>query len=122
MYESRIYIVAPTGQRDSKSGKYFAETLAVFNLGYVDSMIDIPVSKHWKPTNYFVYADDGETEILEDNYGDELKELTVDDLIGKLTFTDGIAVSRRAATLVSALRIIRLVYDKNDIVCLHYGY
>lgn len=122
MYESRIYIVAPTGQRDSKSGKCFAETLAVFNLGYVDSMIDIPVSEHWKPTNYFVYADDGETEILEDMYGDELRELTVDDLISKLTFTDGIAVSRRAAILLSALRAIRLTYDKHDIVCLHFGY
>ena len=120
MYESRIYIVAPTWQRDSKSGKCFAETLAVFNLGYVETLED--ATERYRPTNYFVYADDGETEILEDNYGKELRELTVDQLIDELSITDGMAVSRRAAMLLPTLRIIRLIYPKNDIVCLHYGY
>ena len=120
MYESRIYIVAPTGQRDPKSGKCFAETLAVFNLGYVETLED--ATERYRPTNYFVYADDGETEILEDEYGDELRELTVDQLIAELSINDGMAVSRRAAMLVSALRAIRLMYDKHDILCLHYGY
>ncbi len=119
MYESRIYIVAPTGQRDSKSGKCFAETLAVFNLGYVDTLED--ATERYRPTNYFVYADDGETEILEDEYGKELRELSVDELIKGLRI-GGMAVSRRAATLLGSLVIIRELYNKNDIVCLHYGY
>lgn len=120
MYESKIYIVAPTGQRDSKSGKYFAKTLAVFNLGYVKTLED--ATERYRPTNYFVYADDGETEILEDMYGDELRELTIGELMGRLTCYDGVAVSRRAATLLGALHIIKRNYPENDIVCLHYGY
>lgn len=119
--ESKIYIVAPSNQRNKEVGKYWAETLAVFNLGYVDELQD--VNKRYKQTSYYIYADDGDTEILEDKYGDELTELTLDQLMYELTIMDGkVAVSRRAATLLSALLTIRKNYDDGDILCLHYGY
>lgn len=121
MYESKIYIVAPSSQRNKEVGKYWAETLAVFNLGYVDELQD--VNKRYKPTSYYIYADDGDTEILEDKYGDELTELTVNQLMYELSIMDGkVAVSRRAATLLSVLLAIRKNYDDGDILCLHYGY
>lgn len=120
MYESKIYIVAPTTQYNKELGKVYAETIATFKLGYVDPLQN--ATEDYKPTKYYIYADDGETEILKDNYGDELRELTIDQLICHLTYTNGLAISRKACLLLSTLYAIKKTYYDGDLVCLHYGY
>lgn len=120
MYESKIYIVAPTEQYSRDAGKCFAEIIAVFNLGSVHTLIDI--NERYGPTNYYVYADDGDTRVMYDMYGEELRELTVDQLILELSIHMTVTFNNRVSVLLSTLRDIRELYDDNTILCLHYGY
>lgn len=77
-------------------------------------------------TDCYIYADDGNTKILEDMYGDALKEASIEDVICVLeeAINNG-EQYRRLFPLLSALKVFN-EQKKNDvwdnIVVLHYGY
>lgn len=64
-YESKIYIVEKTGIKVHELGnKKRAEVIAVFNMSKFP-----PFNDYFKTeTDCFIYADDGNTKILKDEY------------------------------------------------------
>lgn len=77
-YESKLYFVqcSPYGSRGLDSDKIFAEKIVEINMCKIDGM----PSCFRKVSDYYVYADDGNTEIIEDKYGEPLYQCEVKDL------------------------------------------
>lgn len=120
-YESKIYIVDKTAIKD-EDGKYYAQTIAIFNLGKAR---DISGRLRKKPaTDCYVYADDGNTRIIEDCYGEPLTECTPEYLTGllKLAINRDPHYSRYQCILGSLDSIVRARGHWKNVVCLHYGY
>lgn len=118
-YESKIYVVRK-GHMLGDNTKRYAQKVAEFKLGKVYGVSD-PLRRMPK-TDCYIYADDGNTEIIEDCYGDELTECTPANLI-KLIEND-IALNGdywRYSLLLATLREVEKLKD-NQICCLHYGY
>ena len=127
-YESRIYIVRKTdtiGWRNP--GMRFAEVLMTFNLGRISVDLERWLHKQ-RPTDCFIYADDGNTEIIDDRCGDPLREIDLIALRQALL----LEIERRPDTHTEQLFILaRCVlhqlmiyhgYTSDEVVCLHYGY
>lgn len=120
-YESTIYIVEKTKVCDP-DGKYYAIEIAKFDLGKILNISKFLINA--KITDCYIYADDGNTRILEDRYGCPLTECTPDYLLDLLTReVDGGDKYRLYPLLIATLKTITQnpKYWKN-VVCLHYGY
>jgi hypothetical protein len=127
-YESRIYIVRRNRQYDPDIDKTWAEVLAVFNLGRVTVDYENLVREH-PATDLFVYADDGNTRVVEDCCGEPLKEfglLDMRDILYEEMDRRGVhGYSDSMWTLakgVLPLLIQKHGFSNGKIVCLHYGY
>lgn len=127
-YESRIYIVDKGTIVDPEYDKRFANILMVFNLGKITVDLEEWYRKQ-KPTGCYIYKDDGNTAILEDECGDSLREMdlidcynAISDEIDRRVGQGVIHVIERA--LLGALDVLMDKYDYRDdrIKCLHYGY
>lgn len=114
-YESRLYIV-----KASKEINY-AEVIAMFNCRGMPgngwrSMFDKPFERE-------LYADDGNTLITEDKYGEKLKYadfLTVIDWLEKAVEKDDY---RRLRPLLSLLKGFDLSqWTDGEMQIVHYGY
>ena len=124
-YESKIYIVEKTNCFCSEeNGMKYARVLAMFDVSKFYELADWfsnnPATKH------YIYADDGDTEIIEDRYGDTLKEASVKEVIEKLerivTVENGVDY-RRIFPLLAALKAFESHSEQwGDIAVLHYGY
>lgn len=114
-YESRFYIVKPCRYLSlMENGKYFATILAMFNMG---KMGFEPIMNEKKTASvYFFDPSDGDKIVEEDNYGDTLKELTVDEAIDLMKYYDAEDEDR---AFLCALRSIK---KPDDYLVLHYGY
>ena len=123
-YESKLYIVnkLPEHVVIKDNGMQYCELIA---------MVDLCKYYKWseKATNYprtncYFYAEDGNKQIVEDEYGDPLKEISLDDAIEILdeAFYSGDNYRR----LGPALTLLQSLKDNenqwNEIVVLHYGY
>ena len=77
-YESKLYFVRTydSTPKLSYDEKIFAEKILEIRLGKIGGMPKC----FKKPTNYFVYKDDGETPILKDSYGEPLYECDLNEL------------------------------------------
>lgn len=115
-YEHRIYIVKPSTSILGECHKYWAKVIAVFNLGYTP---DFPERLGRYPdTKYYIYADDGYTEITEDHYGDPLIEIPIRDLIDGLESLD-----KKSTYVIATLAALKIFKGcTGDLVALHYGY
>ena len=124
VYESKLYIVnkLPEHVVIKDNGMQYCELIA---------MVDLCKYYKWseKATNYprtncYFYAEDGNKQIVEDEYGDPLKEISLDDAIEILdeAFYSGDNYRR----LGPALTLLQSLKDNenqwNEIVVLHYGY
>lgn len=79
-YESRLYVVRKSkSQTSPESGLRFAQKIAVFDLCKVPTVSD--KMRAYKATDSFIYADDGNTEIVKDDYGEDMKEIPLADAI-----------------------------------------
>ena len=118
-YESRIYIVRKTAIKN-ESNMLWGEVLAVFDLSKCYPLSDVLRNK--PKTNCFIYADDGNTEIIYDRYGRPLTEAMVDDTIQvlKKIVAKGDFYWRYRPLLGALEPLAEANYD--DIVVLHYGY
>ena len=74
-YESKIYIVRKAGVIKDKNGCIYSQVIAMFNMCKFPALSKALKDK--PETCYYFYADDGNTEVLEDCYGKPLTEATV---------------------------------------------
>ena len=122
-YESRLYVVQK-GTWVNEEEKTYAQVIAMFNMGKYYSLSNVLRNK--PETNCYIYADDGNTKIIEDRYGKPLTESdikTVIDILEK-DVAEG-ECYRRIIPLLSTLKTIeeqREIGVWDDVVVLHYGY
>ena len=122
-YESKLYIVQkrPIVNEEEKT---YAQVIAMFNMGKYYSLSDVLRNK--PETNCYIYADDGNTKIVEDKYGKPLTESdikTVIDILEK-DIAEG-ECYRRILPLLLTLKVLEEQRKEGiwgDIVVLHYGY
>lgn len=122
-YESKLYIVEKSHLRDD-DGMVYAQVIATFDMCKCYFLSDVLVKG--SKTNCYFYADDGNTKVLEDKYGDELTEASVDDVIEVLEKAVEIGEDyRRIFPLLSMLKTFSEQQKNNkwgNLVVLHYGY
>ena len=127
-YESKIYIIEKTNYSwAEENGMKYARVLAMFDLAMFDVSKFYELSDWFrnKPaTKHYIYADDGDTQIIEDRYGDTLKEASVKEVIDRLErIVENEEDYRRIFPLLATLKAFELHSDQwDDIAVLHYGY
>ena len=124
-YESKIYIVEKTNcSWTEENGMKYARVLAMFDVSKFYELADWFSNK--PATKHYIYADDGDTEIIEDRYGDTLKEASVKEVIDRIERIIGIENEedyRRIFPLLAALKAFESYGNQwDDIAVLHYGY
>lgn len=82
-YRHRFYIVNKTKSLgiDETENLRYAFVLARFDLDRNDNLKRKLDDANLPITDSFIYMDDGDTPLIEDDYGDKLKELSVMDLL-----------------------------------------
>ena len=120
-YESKIYIGEKSSMKDN-DGMTYVQVIAMFDMCKMGNLINVFDRK----TDCYFYADDGNTKVLEDKYGDALTEAEIEDFIYVLEeAVDSGENYRRIFPLLSTLQTI---YEQQkdgrwkNIVLLHYGY
>lgn len=120
-YESKIYI-AEKGTLKDNDGMTYARIIAMFDMCKIGSLRNIFEDK----TDCYFYADDGNTRVLEDRYGNALTEATVEDVLYVLEeAVENGENYRRIFPLLSALKTIHEQQKDGrwgEVVVLHYGY
>lgn len=128
-YESKIYVVRKSsrefmgkqfrGRELNGKEMWYAEVIASFNLCKVYAVSD--KMRKYPATDVYFYADDGNTEIVEDPYGEPLKEVPIDKAIEIIAGAAEKDDYWRYAPTLAALRAFQDI-GCEDIVVLHYGY
>lgn len=118
-YESKIYVVRKCGL-SGDNGKSFAQKVAEFDLCKVYGISD--TLRRMPKTDCYIYADDGNTEIIEDRYGEELTECTPEKLVELIEndIEKGGEYWRYNLILATLRELVK--FNDNKIYCLHYGY
>lgn len=122
-YESKIYIVKKTDcSYTEENGMKYARVLAMFDVSKFYELSDWFINK--PDTKHYFYADDGDTEIIEDRYGDTLKEASVKEVIDRLErIVENGNDYRRIFPLLAALKVFEEQSNHwGNIAVLHYGY
>ena len=121
-YESRLYIVNKTRQRNLDDSRQWAQVIATIELGKVHPFSDW--FRKQKETQCYFYDTDGNTEIFEDRCGDILKEADLADTLlqlEKVSKTDGYWRYKVAIDLITSI-INATIGCTADIVALHFGH
>ena len=120
-YESRLYIVDKTKLTEVINGKEmkWGQVISVFNLCKVYAVSE--KMREYPQTDVFIYADDGNTIILEDSYGDTLKEIPIYEAIKIIEAAASKDKYRRYAPCIHMLKGFELS-EWHNLVVLHYGY
>ena len=122
-YESKLYIVEKTNcSYTEENGMKYARVLAMFDVSKFYELSDWFRNK--PATKHYFYADDGDTQIIEDRYGDTLKEASVKEVIDKLErIVENGNDYRRIFPLLAALKVFEEQSNHwGNIAVLHYGY
>lgn len=123
-YESKLYIVdkLPEHVAIKDNGMQYCDLIAMVDLCKYYKWSEKAI--RYPKTNCYFYSEDGNKQIIEDGYGEPLKEIPLDDAIDILgeEFYGGDNYRRLgpALTLLQSLK-----YNENqwnEIVILHYGY
>lgn len=117
-YESRLYVVEKTDLSGYEHPDHkHAQVVAMFDLSKAGLH-----SSMFRPTDCYIYASDGNTEIVDDCYGDPLKELTIPEVITILEKLQSECPGyRRWQPCISLLKSFDVSQWRN-LVVLHYGY
>lgn len=120
-YESRLYVVEKSRSKYTVKGKelLWAEKIAMFDLCKVYAVSDKMCKA--KDTDCFIYADDGDTEIVDDCYGDALTEMTIKEAVQILEEAAAKDDYRRYAPCIALLK----GFDESqwrNLAVLHYGH
>lgn len=136
-YETKLFIVEKgnrfftnwkTGEKEKFIGEiingkemFYADLIATFNLCKCYSVSD--VMRKYPATDSYIYMDDGNTELIEDRYGEPLKEIPLADAVEILEEAAREDEYRRYAPCLALLEALYNNKDKwGEIVVLHYGY
>ena len=122
-YESKIYIIEKTNYSWAEENEMkYARVLAMFDVSKFYELSDWFRNK--PATKHYIYADDGNTEIIEDCYGDTLKEASVKEVIDRLErIVESGEDYRRIFPLLAALKAFEeQSIHWGNIAVLHYGY
>ena len=120
-YESRLIVAFKTKDADVTCADdhpmFYAQRIATFDLGKMGEEFKSVLCAE---TAYYVYADDGNTRLIEDEYGDALREV---DPVKLWNFSEGLPFDdyRRRLVHPAALYSMWLTWSK-DLLILHYGY
>lgn len=117
-YESKIYIVRK-GHAFSGEEKRYAQKLVEFELGKVYEISG--TLSNYSKTDCYIYADDGDTQIIEDRYGEPLTECGICDLISIVKQAQKVSDYYMYDILLATLKEFERLNDSH-IVCLHFGY
>lgn len=119
-YESRIYIVRKTEVHAESIGMKWGDTLACFDLGKVYRLSNLLREK--PNTGYYVYADNGNDQIIEDQYGKPLTEVSIPEAIQAIEAA--IADGEESLGLPPLLAALKAFDEKwyRHLAVLHYGY
>lgn len=118
-YESKLIVIDKTDIFDNELKMRFGERIATFDLCNVPSVArDV---RDYPDTNAYFYADDGNTQVTEDLYGEPLKEIPIPDMIQILEKAAVGDNYRRYAPCIQMLKGFDLSQWKN-IVVLHFGH
>lgn len=116
-YESKLYVVDKHHHMKWRD-KFWGEVIATFDLCKV---YNLDFGK-FPATDCYIYADDGNTEIREDCYGDPLREIPIKDAIKMLEeVIKKVDYYRRYQPCLSLLKGFN-PDDWEDLVVLHYGH
>ena len=123
-YESKLYIVnkLPEHVAIRYNGMQYSELIAMVDICKYHKWSNKAIN--YPRTNCYFYAEDGNTIIIEDQYGEPLKEVPLDDALDILdeAFYSGDSYRR----LGPALALLQSLKDNenkwDEIVVLHYGY
>lgn len=118
-YESKLYVVEKSKHLND-DGMVWGEVVAMFDLCKCYPVSD--KMRKYPNTNAYIYADDGDTKILEDKYGEKLKEIPIKDTIKiiKKAIKDDSSY-RRFKPCLKLLENFNLD-EWDELVVLHYGY
>lgn len=120
-YESKCYVVNKTHLRDIDDKRFWAEVIAMFDLCKVNDISE-QIRNKYPTTDVYILADDGNTKIIEDAYGEPLIEIPIKDLISILEeHIDKNPHYRRYNPFLCMLKGFN-PDEWNDLVVLHYGY
>lgn len=120
-YESKIYIGEKSSIKDN-DGMTYVQVIAMFDMCKMGNLINVFDRK----TDCYFYADDGDTKVLEDKYGDALTEAEIEDFIYVLE--DAVDSGENYRRIFPLLSTLQTIYEQQkdgrwkDIVLLHYGY
>ena len=120
-YESKIYIGEKSGIKDN-DGMTYVQVIAMFAMCKMGNLINVFDRK----TDCYFYADDGNTKVLEDKYGDALTEAEIEDFIYVLE--EAVDSGENYIRIFPLLSTLRTIYEQQkdgrwkNIVLLHYGY
>ena len=120
-YEQKFFIVDNTTTKGLENpDKSFAQVIAMYDYCKDDRLSHF-VNTHGKDSNCFIFADDGNTEVVEDEYGKPMKEIDIDLLIEYLEeHTDDY---RRYGPFVALLKAFQgASEDFRDLKILRFGY
>lgn len=121
-YESKLYVVEKANSRFPSEEMRYCMVVAMFDLCkfYPLSML----LHEYPATECYFYADDGNTKVLEDMYGEPLKEIPIEDVIEILE--DDLARGsdyRRIYPLLAMLKDFQQHKERwGELAVLHYGY
>lgn len=124
-YESKIYIVEKTNLVEENGMKY-ARVLAMFDVSKFYELADWFSNK--PATKHYIYADDGDTQIVEDRYGDTLKEASVKEVIDRLEriVENGAETGIDYGRIFPLLAALKAFEEQSNhwgnVAVLHYGY
>lgn len=123
-YESRLFVVEKSsalGEMIGDTYKRWAQVIAVFNLCSVPKIASL-FRKKGKATDCFIYEHDGNTKIVEDEYGEPLFELPLSDVIDCLKdIKENEEYYRRINPCLMLLEGFKMS-DWKELVVLHCGY
>ena len=119
-YESKLYICEGGRSLTDQNGMKFAPIIAMLNLSKtgMDEVAEVCYSS--PETKYYIYADDGNTKILEDRYGEKLREVDIDLLISAMSEENRRGYYRRYQMAIGVLETAKK--DFRNPVVLHFGY
>lgn len=121
-YESKIYIVERSNNLKNDDGMIYAQVISMFNMCKMGSLINV----FEKKADCYFYADDGNTKVLEDRYGDPIREAEIEDFIYVLK--EAIDSGETYRRIFPLLAFLETIYEQQrdgkwkNIALLHYGY
>ena len=121
-YESKLYIVEKTRHPCVVDGKQYCSVIAMFDVCKFYNLSD--KLRNYPETDCCFYADDGDTQMLEDRYGEPLTEIPIADVIAILE--DELEKGETYRRIYPVLATLKSLEEhKNqwyELVVLHYGY